>query len=809
MGILTQPEPALNQFFAIMKPIFAMGHPELYVPHAGWFSHEPDDDVARFLSEGWFEYKEQAFLWLYLRPGDTFLDGGAHVGLYSVVAGRAMNNSGAIRAVEPHPASASLLNHNLQANGVTCAVVRQSALFSRSGPIALNAGGPGKSAYSSVCNIGEKVDALTVDAITLDDLLNSPVQLAKIDVEGAELEVLAGAADSIRRGLLPLLIIECTEANLVRFGATTESLFTTLLNSGYTVCRFDAAACQLVVRDYSGPIGYDNLFAAQHLEEVNRLLSTATEASRRIATDILTRGAAAEKLYLQGNQLEQLEQRRQSAEKCAAEAAQSADVAFRSLGEANWRAEQAEHRAEAADRRASEARSAVQESDRRAEESRKRAEEAALLIEASFRGSGEANWRAEQAEHRAEAAERRASEARSAVQESERRTEESRKRAEEAAQSTEAAFRSLGEANWRAAEAEKRAEAAAARVAEAHQTAEESERRAEAARQVAAQAEARTADAEKRADEARRHSEALLRSAENSLERLSAADIRVAQSENNAHQSRDTVLHYAELASRMRLRLNEMVESRYLRAGWKLGLTRKPAWLGNDEPAPAAPVETEMMRALRHLSEKKFQPRVVLDVGAGKGYWSILAGGYFKDAKFYLLDPLTENEPDLRRLCEQDPRQHYILTGVGEEPGERKIHVAADPDSSTMLLFPGDDDGRLRSLSVTTVDRLLEAGRIERPDLVKIDVQGMELQVLRGSTQLFDHTEVFVIEVNLFVFMPGCPRVHEIVQWMADRGYYLFDLAGSLRRPFEDDLGQLDLVMVSQKSPLISSNRWV
>lgn len=78
----TRPE----SIFGIMKPIFAMDRPELYVPHAGWFRHEPDDEVARFLSEGWFEYKEQAFLWLYLRPGDTFLDGGAHVGLYSVVA---------------------------------------------------------------------------------------------------------------------------------------------------------------------------------------------------------------------------------------------------------------------------------------------------------------------------------------------------------------------------------------------------------------------------------------------------------------------------------------------------------------------------------------------------------------------------------------------------------------------------------------------------------------------------------------------------------------------------------------------------
>jgi FkbM family methyltransferase len=260
--------------------------------------------------------------------------------------------------VEPHPASASLLDRNLRANSVTCGILRQSALFSRSGPVTLNAGGPGKSAYSSVSPIDGASDAFTVYATTLDAMLKGQAQLVKLDVEGAELEVLAGAAESIERGLLPLLIVECTEANLARFGATTESLFTALRNNGYTVCRFDAPTHQLVVRDYAGPIGYDNLFAARHLEEVNRRLSTAAESSRRIAYDILTRGAAAEKLFLQGSRREQFEQR-------------AADVAFRSLGEANWRADQAENHAQAAERRASDARSAVQESERRTEEARK------------------------------------------------------------------------------------------------------------------------------------------------------------------------------------------------------------------------------------------------------------------------------------------------------------------------------------------------------------------------------------------------------------------------------------------------------
>ena len=49
----------------------------------------------------------------------------------------------------------------------------------------------------------------------------------------------------------------------------------------------------------------------------------------------------------------------------------------------------------------------------------------------------------------------------------------------------------------------------------------------------------------------------------------------------------------------------------------------------------------------------------------------------------------------------------------------------------------------------------------------------------------------------------------EVITFMADRGVFLFDVAGSLRRPLENDLAQLELVFVSASSPMVSSNRWM
>ncbi len=270
-----------------------------------------------------------------------------------------------------------------------------------------------------------------------------------------------------------------------------------------------------------------------------------------------------------------------------------------------------------------------------------------------------------------------------------------------------------------------------------------------------------------------------------------------------------------ELHARMRLLLG----SRFIRLGWNLGFGRTPYWadpnrdelsplldtLGPPPPPVATAGGTDMDRALAHLHAKGFRPRVVLDVGSAKGYWSVTTALVWPDARFFLIDPLPQSEPALRALS-ADPRFRYVLTAVGAAPGEAVINVAADPDSST-LLADGADNPHV--VGVETVDRLIAAGRVDPPDLVKLDVQGFEMQVLAGGRSLFDSADVFVVETNLFAFMPGCPRLHEVVAHMAARGFYPFDLAGTLRRPFEDDLGQADVVFVRGTSPMVADNRWV
>lgn len=654
----------------------ALEYLESFVCHLGWLRHPPGDEVAQFLAEGWFEYREQAFCWLYLREGDTVLDVGASFGLYSTLAAALCGETGRVVAVEPNPAITPLLAANLSRSAGKRGELIAAALGSRTGEVEFFPGTHGRAAYSSTVAETTGATACRVPCVTMTALCHerslTRVTLAKLDVEGDELEVLRGAREAISQGTLPLWMIEFAEGNLRRRDLGTRALFDELVSLGYTVCRFDERSRRLVPVKWTGPVWYDNYFAATSIDEVNQRLSMVSAERSLTADDILRRGVAATALR-----------------EAAAEAARQRD-------ESGTRAQQALHQA---------AREAELIQIERAESAR--------LVQ--------------EAQTTAEVAERRAQEANAHLEES---------------------WRRVGEANWRA-------------------------------------------------DQATKHAVTAGEHAEGAYRRLDVADRRTANARYEAQL----------LKTRLRELLLDPHRPRRFRPAWAKsflagteGLT-PPDSSRSDQSDP-------MQRTLYHLAGKNFRPHAVLDVGAGKGYWSLNAHTFFPEAEYYMADPLSEHEDDLRVICAKDARFRFVKTAVGDEDGTVEINVTPGLFDSHCLPHPAADPAMRRRVPQRSADSLLREGCIAAPSLVKIDVQGYELKVLAGAEHVLKTTEVLVIEVSLFRFMQGAPLAHEVIGALAASGFVLYDVAGSLRRPFEDDLGQLDLVFVSTQSRLIESTRW-
>ena len=206
-----------------------------------------------------------------------------------------------VHALEPNPASLCLLRANLDRNGVENAFVHSIAVFSSKGEATFHLCPPGRAAYSSLVPEDAAVKSILVETETLDDFCTrlrlNTVDFLKIDVEGAEIEVLKGALQSIAEDRFRVLMIEATELNLRRSGAGTRTLFETIHASGLRAYRFEEESLALVPREFDGPICFDNLFLAKDAGFANCRLRSAGADRLRIAREVIRRGRACDSLY--------------------------------------------------------------------------------------------------------------------------------------------------------------------------------------------------------------------------------------------------------------------------------------------------------------------------------------------------------------------------------------------------------------------------------------------------------------------------------------------------------------------------------
>jgi FkbM family methyltransferase len=169
--------------------------------------------------------------------GTTIVDVGAFIGFFSLRFARWVSGSGRVMALEPDPKSLARLRDRVERAGLRKVVdCIQAAVAHESGERRLT--------LNADCPVDHKLgeDGIPVNTTTIDDLLAAygwpPVSLIKIDVQGAEASVIAGARRTIET-FHPSLFVEVSDTTLQAYGASAETLLSTLLGFGYTIHRLD------------------------------------------------------------------------------------------------------------------------------------------------------------------------------------------------------------------------------------------------------------------------------------------------------------------------------------------------------------------------------------------------------------------------------------------------------------------------------------------------------------------------------------------------------------------------------------------
>jgi FkbM family methyltransferase len=199
--------------------------------------------IGRFLDyRGIYEESVIRKLASVLHPGMAFVDVGANIGLHSLVAAHRVGVSGRVLALEPQRRVYERLKANIALNNLSQITTLNLAAGAGHSELPLyqlsqNNDGLATLALSADerSSMQENVRMEPLDALIQRVFGDAQPDVIKIDVEGAELEVLRGATLTFQRSQLTHVFVECIERHLNRFNATSGMVIQWLVNAGFKV----------------------------------------------------------------------------------------------------------------------------------------------------------------------------------------------------------------------------------------------------------------------------------------------------------------------------------------------------------------------------------------------------------------------------------------------------------------------------------------------------------------------------------------------------------------------------------------------
>lgn len=222
------------------------------------------------------EYDDMMFTLRYLRTGDAFVDVGANIGFYSLLAS-SVNGGAPVLALEPHPVASQRLQENALLNSFRNIRIRAVAAGQAPGSAHLTANLVDQNRISA--GVDDSGPTITVAVVTLDQELAAQeinakdVRLVKVDTEGFEANVLSGGRSLLETEPGPVWLVEVAGLGS-RYGSDDPEIHTLFKDRGYHAFRYVAKDNKLIQIDGPNP-ERGNVIFARDVESVSARLQQA------------------------------------------------------------------------------------------------------------------------------------------------------------------------------------------------------------------------------------------------------------------------------------------------------------------------------------------------------------------------------------------------------------------------------------------------------------------------------------------------------------------------------------------------------
>jgi FkbM family methyltransferase len=214
---------------------------------------------------------------------------------------------------------------------------------------------------------------------------------------------------------------------------------------------------------------------------------------------------------------------------------------------------------------------------------------------------------------------------------------------------------------------------------------------------------------------------------------------------------------------------------------------------------------------LRLMRKRGFAPAEIIDAGANVGEWTLMVREIFPHSRVHMIEPQAGCAGVLQAIVDSMPGVQFHRVAVSE-PGRQRVGLIGGGDSrrgtGAWVVDEGEEPSAETVSAATTLDNLFNAN-LRSPILLKLDLEGHEFAALRGAEALLMKVEAVLTEVRFFdVNESGRPVFSDLLSFLRERGFELYDVASLSGRPRDQRLRLGDAVFVRRDSRLLEDRSW-
>ena len=203
---------------------------------------------------------------------------------------------------------------------------------------------------------------------------------------------------------------------------------------------------------------------------------------------------------------------------------------------------------------------------------------------------------------------------------------------------------------------------------------------------------------------------------------------------------------------------------------------------------------------ISRLKRAGLLPKTVIDVGANVGQFAVASSRLFDGVHVFSIEPDPKTAEVLRNNTKGESCVDISVVALGETVGEASFFVNRDSQVSSLLplgedrvsAFPESTVEREMKVKILTLDVLFSDRRLEKPILVKIDVQGFEDKVIRGGSKFLSQVDWVLIEVSFAVLYKGEQDFQCILSLLNESGFEFMKPMNFHTSPLTGEIMEMD-----------------